>query len=416
MRHATSLAEKMKIAPQVDYIDVTPPQWQVSTYQQTRNEDIVVALAAQGFDKLMIPNQTELTYVNSVFQNKNFNNIDQVTFSAIQDIGKAEFVELNTKLKKFTSAMNGVETAGMLDLLEDLSNDVQEVDLEGIWTKACNAKAPLWVRFLAMFRPDYVKTFTNNQLQDLQQLLSGRGGALELKLTKLERELSTKKDLQEKNIKTLESTFEIYYNSFQQLRKQFALIVYLEHSYKNQLEVYTAANQGQLSELSVSKKLQDYERIFDDIQNKRLILHKSLIQLPLQVNQNNNLIKVCKSLMKEIDNTLVSSFPMIRSNLVQIGVAIMAQKAFLSNEAAQKLEANSTSLATRATNDLSLKSELLASQARLREAESVSKMVAEVQEFKSHLVAVKAEAKDNIEKATSLMLEATEIAKTLFEP
>lgn len=411
MLKPTSLADRLKTVT----LDVNPVQHQVSTYQQTRNDDIINALAAQGFDKLMQPDQTELTYVNSVFQNKGFNDIDKVTFTAVQDIGKAEFADLNTKLKKFTSAMSGVETAGMLDMLDDLSKEVQDVDLEGIWTKACNAKVPLWIRFLAMFRPSMIKKFTSENLTDLQKLLSGRSSALETKLTNIERELSGKKDLQEKNIKTLESTFEVYYNAFQQLRKQFALVVYLEYSYQSQLEAYKASNAGMLTELTVNKKVQDYERIFDDIQNKRLILHKTLLQLPITVQQNNNLIKVCKSLMKEIDNTLSSSFPMIRSNMIQIGVAIMAQKAFLSTEAAQQLEANSSAMATHVTNDLTAKAELLSSQARLREAESVSKMVAEVQQFKNHLVTVKAEAKQNIDKASAILLQATEDVKNILE-
>ena len=411
MSQPTSLADRLKTVT----IDVNPVQHQVSTYQQTRNTDIQTALVAQGFDKLMQPDQTELMYVNSVFQNKNFNDIDKVTFTAVQDIGKTEFADLNAKLKKFTNAMSGVETAGMLDMLDDLSKDVSEVDLEGIWTKACNAKAPLWVRFIAMFKPSFVKKFTSEQLTDLQELLSGRGNALEVKLTKIERELENKQHLQEQNIKTLESTFDVYYNSFMQLRKQFALVVYLEHSYKNQLEQYKVANAGLLTELTVNKKIQDYERTFEDIQNKRLILHKTLLQLPITVQQNNNLIKVCKSLMKEAENTRQSSFPMIRSNLLQIGVAISAQKSLLSTEAAQNLEMHSTSMATKVTNDLTVKAELLSSQARLREAESVTKRVAEVAQFKNHLVTVKAEAKQNIDQASALLLQATEDVKNILE-
>lgn len=414
MRQATSIAERLQ-----NVSIVTQPQvhgtHQVSTYQQTRNDEIITALATHGFDKLMKPDEVELIYVNSVFQNKGFHNIDSVTFAAVQEIGKAEFADLNNKLKRFTSAMSGVETSGMLGMLDDLSKDVQDVDLEGIWTKAVNAKAPLWVRFLNMFRPSYAKTYTGNKLTDLQQLLSGRTNALETKLTKIERELSNQKDSQEKNIKTLESSFEVYYNAFQQLRKQFALVVYLEFSYKAQLDDYKATNAGILTELTVHKKMQDYERIYDDIQNKRLILHKTLLQLPIQVQQNNNLIKVCKSLMKEIDNTLAGSFPMIRSNMMQIGVAIMAQKAFLSTDAAQKLEANSTAMATKVTNDLTIKAELLSSEARLREAEATQRLVQEVQQFKNHLVTVKAESQQNIEKATAILNQATEDVKQLLE-
>lgn len=411
MRQPTSLADRLKnvsVQPQVHGTN------QVSTYQQTRNEDILAALQVHGFDKLMQPDNVELTYVNSVFQNKGFHKLENVTFAAVQEIGKSEFADLNTKLKKFTSAMNAVETVGMLDMLDDLSKDVQDLDLEGIWKKAVDAKAPFWIRLLALLRPSLLKKYTGEKLTDLQDLLSGKRNNLEVKLTQLERNLENQKKLQEKNILTLEESFKVYYNSFMQLRKQFALVVYLEWSYQRQLEAYKATHANNLSELTVHTNLQDYERIFDDIQNKRLILHKTLLQLPITVSQNNNLIKVCKSLMKEIDNTLSSSFPMIRSNMVQIGVAIMAEKAFLSNDAAQKLEQNSTAMATKVTNDLTIKAELLSSQARLREAENTQKLVAEVSQFKDRLVTVKAESQENYVKATEILKQATEDVKQLL--
>lgn len=411
----TSLADRLKNVNAFPTVNVNPPVQQVSVYQNNRNNDILTALQVHGFDKLMQPDEIELTYVNSVFQNKGFHDIDKVTFTSVQEIGKAEFTDLNNKLKTFTSAMNSVDTSGMLGMLDDLSKDVQDVDLDGIWKKAVDAKVPFWVALLNFFRPSYAKKFTSEKLTDLQQLLSGRSNALETKLTKLERALGDQKNSQEKNILTLEKSFNVYYNAFQQLRKQFALVVYLEWAYKNQLEAYKQANNSYLTELTVHKNLQDYERIYDDIQNKRLILHKTLLQLPITVQQNNNLIKVCKSLMKEIDNTLSSSFPMIRSNMLQIGTAIMAQKAFLSTEAAQKLEANSTAMATKVTNDLTVKAELLSSEARLREAQSVAKLVDDVSQFKAHLVTVKAEAQNNINEATAILAKATEDVKQLLE-
>ena len=414
MQQPTSLADRLKNVSTIDLNPTVHPVV-VSSYQQSRNSDIIAAMQGQGFDKLMIPTEAELTYVNSVFQNKGFHELDKVTFTAVQDIGKAEFADLNTKLKKFTSAMKGVDTAGMLGMLDDLSKDVQDVDLEGIWQKAVNAKVPLWVRFLAMFRPDYAKKRTGEMLTDLQQLLTGRSSALETKLTKIERDLTNQRDKQEKNIKTLESAFEVYYTSFQQLRKQFALAVYLEHSYKNQVENFKAANAGMLTELTVNKKMQDYERISDDIQNKRLILHKTLLQLPITVLQNTNLIKVCKTLMKESENTLASSFPMIRSNMMQIGTAIEAQKGMLSTEAAQKLEANSAAMATKVTQDLTIKAERMSSTARLREAENAGKLVAEWQQFNNHLATVKAESQQDYAKASAILVQATEDVKQMLE-
>lgn len=388
---------------------VTP----VNNYTSVRNDDIRKSLEAAGMTQLVNPNEMELTYVNSVFQSKGFHKIENVTYDAVNTIGKAEFEDLNRKMKEFTSKMGGVNTAGIFDLIDEVSKGVAETDLESIYMKAVNAKPTLWALFLSLFDKNAKGRSVQQKLKALGDTLGANGKSLEVKLTSIEQDLSKQKQMQEKNVKDLEKSFEIYYNSFIELRKQYALIVYLEHSYKAQLDKFKADNSGS-TDLVISKELQDYEGRYQDIQNKRLIIHKSMLQLPIIVQQNTNLVTVIKTLMKEIDNTLVSSFPLIRGNLQTIGVSIMTQKAMLGNNNAKELEKNLALMANRVTGDLAVAGATLSADLRLQEAQTVETLVGGLKTLTQRLEAAKEESQQKMNDATGILTNATNELKDLL--
>lgn len=388
---------------------VTP----VNNYTSVRNDDIRKSLEAAGMTQLVNPNEMELTYVNSVFQSKGFHKIENVTYDAVNTIGKAEFEDLNRKMKEFTSKMGGVNTAGIFDLIDEVSKGVAETDLESIYMKAVNAKPTLWALFLSLFDKNAKGRSIQQKLKALGDTLGANGKSLEVKLTSIEQDLSKQKQMQEKNVKDLEKSFEIYYNSFIELRKQYALIVYLEHSYKAQLDKFKADNSGS-TDLVISKELQDYEGRYQDIQNKRLIIHKSMLQLPIIVQQNTNLVTVIKTLMKEIDNTLVSSFPLIRGNLQTIGVSIMTQKAMLGNNNAKELEKNLALMANRVTGDLAVAGATLSADLRLQEAQTVETLVGGLKTLTQRLEAAKEESQQKMNDATGILTNATNELKDLL--
>lgn len=385
----------------------------VNNYTSVRNDDIRKSLEAAGMTQLVNPNEMELTYVNSVFQSKGFHKIENVTYDAVNTIGKAEFEDLNRKMKEFTSKMGGVNTAGIFDLIDEVSKGVAETDLESIYMKAVNAKPTLWALFLSLFDKNAKGRSVQQKLKALGDTLGANGKSLEVKLTSIEQDLSKQKQMQEKNVKDLEKSFEIYYNSFIELRKQYALIVYLEHSYKAQLDKFKADNSGS-TDLVISKELQDYEGRYQDIQNKRLIIHKSMLQLPIIVQQNTNLVTVIKTLMKEIDNTLVSSFPLIRGNLQTIGVSIMTQKAMLGNNNAKELEKNLALMANRVTGDLAVAGATLSADLRLQEAQTVETLVGGLKTLTQRLEAAKEESQQKMNDATGILTNATNELKDLL--
>ena len=384
------------------------PKHQVATnsYTGTRNEDIRNALKVDDNDKIVNPTDIELTYVNSVFQNKGFHKIENVTYEAIMNIGRAEFTDMNNKMKEFTRSMGGVDTAGICDLMGDLSQSLDKINLEEIWQKAVSAKPSLWVKFLSMFDKQARSKSLNQTYDSLKLTLQNNGKLLETKLVALEVDLEKQQKTQEKNIKDLEKSFEVYYNAFIELRKQFALIVYLEHSFKLQLETFKAQNSG-VSDLVVNKQLKDYEARLMDIHNKRMIIHKSMIQLPIIVEQNSNLVGVCKVLLTEIENTRVSSFPLIRGNMQTIGTAIMTQKALNSNQSIADLEKNAAVIAMKVTGDLAKKGATLAASQRLKEAETVKMLFDGMKSLRQDLDNTKSESQQMFDSAKSILNDVT---------
>lgn len=384
-----------------------------SNFEVSRNDDITTALAVSGFDSIMRPDENELTYVHSVFQSKGFHSIDSVTAESIDSIGRQDFIELNMKLKKFTDSMQGIKSAGLFGLIDDLSKEIQETDIEGIWNKAVNAKPTLLAYILSIFDRNAKKKSIGAKLNDLGVLLGAKSGSLKDKLQQIENDLVRQKKEQEDSVKVLEAAFEIYYKAFLELRKQFALIVYLEHTYKAQLEAYKSANAGN-TDLVINKKLQDYERNFADIQNKRLLLHKSLLQLPITAQQSNNLIGVCKNLIKEVDNTVIISLPSIRASLVNVNAAIIAQKAMLGNESARALDENLAKLSSKVSADLAVKAELLSSESRLSEANAVASLVSDLRDLQSRMQVAKTQSQANIDNATGILTNATSELKQIL--
>lgn len=397
------LSERLK---GVTTLNVNPVKQEVCTFQQTRNEDILTAMKGHGYDNIMPPTETELAYVNSVFQSKGYHQLDNVPFTVVETIGKQEFETLNKELQKFTKSMNTVDASGIFGLIDDLSKDIQDSDLEGIWEKAVNAKPTLLARFISLFNHGYAKRSIQARLSDLHTILTNKGGALEVKIGKIESDLISKRNQQLENIKMLQAAFNLYVKAFEALRSQWMLLTYMEYTYKNMLANYKQTHRD-TSDVLVLTKIQEYDRVYNFMQTRRNLMHKTLLHLKVTGDQNNTLINVCTDLMTEMENTRLASFPSIRSSLVNIGASISAQKALLSTESTQNLDRNLAALSQKVTADLAIKTELLASESRLREAQTMEAVVQGLSEFRSNLRATKLQAQQNIDEATKSLTNST---------
>lgn len=364
--------------------------------------------------ELIAPTQEEIQHVSLMFKDRNLNRIEVINYKLVSDIGRNEFTHLNTQLKNFTSKMSVIKTPGLFSLIDELSKNVSEADLENIWERTVNAKPSIKARFLSFFNPKAIGENLQNQYEGVYKLLTERSKGLEVKLGNIEKQLLVQKHEQENNILALNASFEMYYNSFAEVRKQFVFTLYLEEFYKQEIEKFKKQNPN-VSDLYVSKQLGEYESILRDIENKRLVLHGALIKFPIVVKQNENLIGVCKNILKEIDNTLINNFTSIRSNLMGLGVCLNAQQALLGTNQAKLLDEQSAILSSKINAQMVIKAEKFASESRLREAETLKKLVTDIGILNEEVKRAKAESEQDINKAHDILNETTQELKLILE-
>ena len=356
--------------------------------------------------------QEDHEFVLSEFTKKKFNNLANINYDTISIIANKEFNDLNEKLKAFTSQMDKVQTPGLFPMIDDLSKKLHDAELANIWNKAVNAKPTLWAKFLNIFDKKSANLSLNSKYEQLTTLVTQRSSGLESKITELEKELVKQENEQRINVKMLEHAYSMYYKTFLELRQQLIFIVFLEEYYKKHLE--DLSNVVNEDALVLQNELKDAETVLEDIQDKRLILHKTIVQLPITAQQNKNLVGVCKNLLKEIQNTRTSSFMSIRTNLVTLGTALKTQQALLTNQSAKDLEHNSSILASEISGNLAVKGVLLSSESRLKEVQTVQKLIENLERSSEALMEARQQSQLNIEEATATLLETTNKVKELI--
>ena len=356
--------------------------------------------------------QEDHEFVLSEFTKKKFNNLANINYDTISTIANKEFNDLNEKLKAFTSQMDKVQTPGLFPMIDDLSKKLHDAELANIWNKAVNAKPTLWAKFLNIFDKKSANISLNSKYEQLTTLVTQRSSGLESKITELEKELVKQENEQRINVKMLEHAYSMYYKTFLELRQQLIFIVFLEEYYKKHLE--DLSNVVNEDALVLQNELKDAQTVLEDIQDKRLILHKTVIQLPITAQQNKNLVGVCKNLLKEIQNTRTSSFMSIRTNLVTLGTALKTQQALLTNQSAKDLEHNSSILASEISGNLAVKGVLISSEARLKEVQTVQKLIENLERSSESLMEARQQSQLNIEEATITLLETTNKVKELI--
>ena len=356
--------------------------------------------------------QEDHEFVLSEFTKKKFNNLANINYDTISTIANKEFNDLNEKLKAFTSQMDKVQTPGLFPMIDDLSKKLHDAELANIWNTAVNAKPTLWAKFLNIFDKKSANISLNSKYEQLTTLVTQRSSGLESKITELEKELVKQENEQRINVKMLEHAYSMYYKTFLELRQQLIFIVFLEEYYKKHLE--DLSNVVNEDALVLQNELKDAQTVLEDIQDKRLILHKTVIQLPITAQQNKNLVGVCKNLLKEIQNTRTSSFMSIRTNLVTLGTALKTQQALLTNQSAKDLEHNSSILASEISGNLAVKGVLISSEARLKEVKTVQKLIENLERSSESLMEARQQSQLNIEEATITLLETTNKVKELI--
>jgi hypothetical protein len=378
-----------------------------SSWTANRQQGIIESLKKQGTYDILLPKDNELKYADGVYVSSNLTNIDSVTEETVQNIGKKELENLNNSMKDFISGLNLIssENTGIYDLMTDLSKAVNPEELKDIWQKAVNAKPTILAMIIGIFNSPYKEKNVINQVNELSKIIDRKGKSVSGKIDGIENDLIKQKEVQKDNIKQLNKTFEIYYKAVKDLRLQYIIAMYIQYDFKKNLASYKNSNQDNQS-IEFTKKISEYERIDSLIDNKCLLMQKSLMQILIAVKNNDNLIKVCYNLLSEIDNTITHSLPNIRSNIATIAVALRAERGLRENQAVQLLEDQQGAMATEITGALSVKAELLSGSNRKREASAMEKLVLEAERFDNEIKKAKEQKKKDIDESFKIMYNA----------
>ena len=383
------------------------------SFTQQRNNLVVEALQKQGSFALLNPTQQELSYIEGVYNSTNFHNMDYLTEEYASRFAEKEMQDMSKSLSEFMRDMGLVasDNSSIAVLMDNLSKEANTKELEGIWQSAINAKPTLLAQMIGLFNSQYKKKNVINQVSKFSQIIDDKGQRIGNRIDNIEKDLINQQQAQKNHIKLLEGTFELYYQSFKKIREKFILINYIETNYRSQLEVF---KKGELVSIEAQKKLNQYERILSLIENKRLLIHKSLMQIVFTVDNNDKLIKSCQNVLIDIDGILLHSLPNIKSNLITIAIALRTEKTLLENESITMFDSNQSILAKKVSSDLIIKTEELQGKKRLRDSEIMSELVLETKNLQERLKIAKENKQKDVDKATEMMNNASqELVKIL---
>jgi hypothetical protein len=395
-------------------VNLRPPKeksHQVSKFIEPKKHEIMTALKELNIPDNFHPTDDEIQYVASVFNSKKFLTIDDVKPSDIDLIGRRELEDLNKKLKAFTDKMNNVKAFGLFELIDKLSNEVAASDMENIWEKAMKAKPTVYARFMSMFNPSYSKRSISEQIESMSTLLKSKGASLGAKIDLIENDLNKHKQEQINNIDAMRKVYDIYVDAFVSIRKQFALIIFIQHFYKTRYEQFLQIDSKDFIDL---KKKEDYNQVYNMIENRAFIIQKSMAQLPLTVTQNASIISSCSKIIEEIDNTILSSMPMIRANIMNIHGVLLAKHGILASESATTLGNNLARLNSKIVTDLSVESIQLSSRNRLNEAKNLHEIIEDFKNRRDLIEEAKRTAAQEMEEAKNLLNQSCSELQQLF--
>ena len=383
------------------------------SFTQQRNNLVIEALQQQGSYDLLKPTRQELSYVEGVYNSANFHNMNTISEDFASRFAEQEMKDMSTALSNFMRDMGLVtsDNASIAVLMDSLSKEANTKELEGIWQNAINAKPTLLAQMIGLFNSQYKKRSVINQVDKFSRIIDDKGQRIGNRIDNIEKDLISQQKAQKDHIRLLEGTFELYYNTFKKIREKFILINYIETNYRSQLDMF---KKGDVSSIEAQKKLNQYERVLSLIENKRLLIHKSLMQIVFTVDNNDKLIKSCQNVLIDIDGILLHSLPNIKSNLITIAIALRTEKTLLENESITQFDNNQTILAKKVSSDLMVKTEELQGKKRLRDSEIMTELVAETKNLQERLKVAKENKQKDVDKATEMMNNASkELVKIL---
>lgn len=306
--------------------------------------------------------------------NQKFSDPSKVTYALVSNLGSEQYKVLKQNQENFSSTVNAVQNAGVFFILEKLSNNLREANLEGLYRDAVNVKPTMVARFLSAigFGGKYKQISVNKQYDIHFSNLKSRSEGVVSVVKDLEKDLLHKKSELLTSLTYIRKGFT---DQFQQLKLLASEHLVARMALERQEEYVEHLSSLDSHNTGVQQTLVEAKRVLNTLVNRELILRGSIASVPLKADEYNQLLTATQTVVEEIDNTLDAKFLSLYGSLNTIAVAMKSAQGLNEQQSIEELANNLSNISNIAVKDIATKSITLSANNRLREVEQLEKQL-----------------------------------------
>lgn len=338
---------------------------------QKASQDLVVKVAKKQ-DKIKY-DQSTVDKAISIY-NSRFSDPSKVTYALVSNLGSEQYKVLKQNQENFSSTVNAVQNAGVFFILEKLSNNLREANLEGLYRDAVNVKPTMVARFLSAigFGGKYKQISVNKQYDIHFSNLKSRSEGVVSVVKDLEKDLLHKKSELLTSLTYIRKGFT---DQFQQLKLLASEHLVARMALERQEEYVEHLSSLDSHNTEVQQTLVEAKRVLNTLVNRELILRGSIASVPLKADEYDQLLTATQTVVEEIDNTLDAKFLSLYGSLNTIAVAMKSAQGLNEQQSIEELANNLSNISNIAVKDIATKSITLSANNRLREVEQLEKQL-----------------------------------------
>lgn len=338
---------------------------------QKASQDLVVKVAKKQ-DKIKY-DQSTVDKAISIY-NSRFSDPSKVTYALVSNLGSEQYKVLKQNQENFSSTVNAVQNAGVFFILEKLSNNLREANLEGLYRDAVNVKPTMVARFLSAigFGGKYKQISVNKQYDIHFSNLKSRSEGVVSVVKDLEKDLLHKKSELLTSLTYIRKGFT---DQFQQLKLLASEHLVARMALERQEEYVEHLSSLDSHDTEVQQTLVEAKRVLNTLVNRELILRGSIASVPLKADEYDQLLTATQTVVEEIDNTLDAKFLSLYGSLNTIAVAMKSAQGLNEQQSIEELANNLSNISNIAVKDIATKSITLSANNRLREVEQLEKQL-----------------------------------------
>ena len=330
--------------------------------------------------------------------NNSYSDPTKVTYGLVNKLGKNEYDVLKQTQSQYSSTINTVDNAGVFYILDELTTNIKNANLNSIYTKAINVQPILKYKVLSfiVFGSKHKRQSINSQLAVYNSKLHKEAVGLDSVIKGLEVKLTAKKSELTTNLGVIRQGFT---EQFQQIKLLSSQHLVARMALENQNKYIDHLSSLSTHDTDVQQALQEAKRIQNSLINRELILRNSIISVPLKAIEYNQMLSATQSIIEEIDNTLDSKFLSLYSSLNTIAIALKSAQGLAEQQSVEELTNVLGQMSNHSVTDVARRATTLNSENRLRETQALEEQFNNIKDFLDSIATLEQTNKANYEEA-----------------